>query len=365
MTDPASDWMGSEDALGTARVPAWPDIAVIAPNLKRRLSGVTTTVVRLIPVQARTLGIVTTGPGLPPTLPHLPLWRLAFAPRDRWRVWHARRNVEMLAGLILTRLFRRRFRLLFTSAAQRRHSRYTRWLIRRMDAVVATSPQAASFLTRPATVIMHGVDLTALRPAKDKASVRKGLGLPSDGLLIGCFGRLRAQKGTDVLIDACLTILPRHPEARVILAGRELPAERAFMDAQRAKLASAGLSDRVTFAGERPWSEIERLYRALDLFIAPARWEGFGLTPIEAMASGVPVIATRVGAFEAQVDDGVTGRLIPPGDAAALAQAMEAMLSDPAALAAAGQAARARVEARFDIRREAAALEAVYRGLLE
>jgi mannosyltransferase len=356
--------MGGEDAEGAARVPAWPDIAVIAPNLKRRLSGVTTTVVRLIPTQARTIGIVTTGPGLPPTLPHLPLWRVAMAPRDRWRVWHARRNVEMLAGLILTRLLRRRFRLLFTSAAQRRHSVYTRWLIRRMDAVVATSPQAASYLERPATVIMHGIDLEALRPAKDKASVRRGLGLPAEGTLIGCFGRLRAQKGTDVLIDACLTVLPRHPGTRVILTGRELSDQRAFMDAQRAKLAAAGLTDRVTFLGERPWSEMERLYRALDLFIAPARWEGFGLTPIEAMASGVPVIATRVGAFEAQVNDPATGRLIPPGDTGALAAAMQAMLSDPAALAVAGQAARARVEAQFDIRGEATALEAVYRGLL-
>jgi mannosyltransferase len=325
---------------------------------------VTTTVVRLVPVQARTLGVVTTGPGLPPALPHLPLWRVALAPRDRWRVWHARRNTEMLAGLILARLLRRRFKLLFTSAAQRRHSGWTRWLIRRMDAVIATSPQAASYLERPATVILHGVDLTALRPAKDKPAVRKGLGLPADGALIGCFGRLRAQKGTDVLIDACLTVLPRHPDARVILTGRELPEQRAFMDAQRAKLVAAGLADRVSFPGERPWSEMERLYRALDLFVAPARWEGFGLTPIEAMASGVPVIATRVGAFAEQVEDGVTGRLIPPGDVGALAAAMDAMLADPAALAAAGRAARARVEERFDIRGEAAALAHVYRGLL-
>ena len=69
------------------------DIDVIAPNLKRRLSGVTATVVRLVPMQARRIGIVTTGPGLPADMPHVALHRLPFLPRRR-RVWHARRNVE-------------------------------------------------------------------------------------------------------------------------------------------------------------------------------------------------------------------------------------------------------------------------------
>ena len=82
-------------------------IEVVAPNLKRRLSGVTATVVRLIPVQARMIGIVATGPGLPADLPYIPLTRAATLPRDRWRVWHARRNTEMALGLILRRLLRR------------------------------------------------------------------------------------------------------------------------------------------------------------------------------------------------------------------------------------------------------------------
>ncbi|MFN3526833.1 MAG: glycosyltransferase family 1 protein, partial [Paracoccus sp. (in: a-proteobacteria)] len=97
------------------------DPLVIAPNLKRRLSGVTATVVRLIPVQARMIDIRATGPGLPPDLPHIPLARAACMPRDRWRVWHARRNTEMALGLILRHVLRRKYRLLFTSAAQRHH----------------------------------------------------------------------------------------------------------------------------------------------------------------------------------------------------------------------------------------------------
>ncbi|MCS5602358.1 MAG: glycosyltransferase family 1 protein, partial [Paracoccus sp.] len=131
---------------------------VVAPNLKRRLSGVTATVVRLIPVQAKMIAIRATGPGLPPDVPHIPLLRAATLPRDRWRVWHARRNTEMLLGLILRHLLGRKYRLMFTSAAQRRHSRFTKWLIRRQEALVATTPQAAAYLERPARVVMHGVD---------------------------------------------------------------------------------------------------------------------------------------------------------------------------------------------------------------
>ena len=83
---------------------------VVAPNLKRRLSGVTATVVRLIPVQAKMIAIRATGPGLPPDVPHIPLLRAATLPRDRWRVWHARRNTEMLLGLIRPRCLMRRSR---------------------------------------------------------------------------------------------------------------------------------------------------------------------------------------------------------------------------------------------------------------
>ncbi|MDF3605212.1 hypothetical protein PE067_02960 [Paracoccus sp. DMF-8] len=74
------------------------DIDVVAPNLKKRLSGVTSTVVRLIPVQREMIGITATGPGLPPDLPHIPLSRAATLPRDRWRVWHARRNTVGTRG---------------------------------------------------------------------------------------------------------------------------------------------------------------------------------------------------------------------------------------------------------------------------
>jgi mannosyltransferase len=109
---------------------------------------------------------------------------------------------------------------------------------------------------------------------------------------------------------------------------------------------------------------VARWYAALDLFVAPQRWEGFGVTPIEAMACGVPVVATRVGAFEEQVVEAVTGLLVQPDDLGELTAAVREALGSPGRLLAWGEAARARVLAGFRLEDEAAALNAVYRRVL-
>lgn len=340
------------------------EIDVVAPNLKRRLSGVTATVVRLIPVQARMIGIVTTGPGLPADLPHIPLRRAATLPRDRWRVWHARRNTEMALGLILRRILRRKYKLLFTSAAQRQHTGFTRWLIRQQDALIATSPQAASYLERPATVILHGVDLTVFHPAADRAALRATLGFAPEDIVIGCFGRVRAQKGVDLLVQAALRLFPSRPRARLILSGRITADNQAFADDLQRQIDAAGLSDRIRFLGEVPWEQVVRNYQAIDLFAAPARWEGFGLTPLEAAACGVPSVAARVGAYETLIRDGETGSLVAREDLDGLTAALARWLDDDAARQAAGQAARAHVAQNHAIEGEARAIVQVYRKLL-
>ncbi|MDS9466763.1 glycosyltransferase family 4 protein [Paracoccus sp. MBLB3053] len=347
-------------------MPELPDdrIEVVAPNLKRRLSGVTATVVRLIPIQSSMIGIVTTGPGLPETLPHITLRRAAGLSGKRWRVWHARRNTEMALGLILRRLLRRRYKLLFTSAAQRAHTGFTRWLIRQQDEVIATSPQAASYLERPATVILHGVDLGIFHPSPEREKIRARLGFAPDDIVIGCFGRVRAQKGVDLLVEAALRLFPARPRARLIFTGRVTADNQKFTDDLKARIAAAGLSDRICFLGEVPWERVVENYQAIDLFAAPARWEGFGLTPLEAMACGVPVVAARVGAFETLIRDGETGSLIPREDIDALTNALAHWFDNDEARQAAGAAARNHVEANHAIEGEARAIVDVYRKLL-
>ena len=342
-------------------------IDVIAPNLKRRLSGVTSTILRLVPLQARDIAIVATGPDLPASVPQIPLARLLTMPRSGphgARVWHARRNNEMIAGLLLKHVLRKRLHLMFTSASQREHTGLTRWLISRMEAVVATSDRTAAYLKVPSTTIPHGIDTDVFQPASDKAALRTRLGLPAHGPLIGCLGRIRTSKGTDLFIDAMLAVLPDHPDATAFAMGRAVPKDQPFLDAQRAKIAAAGLTDRLLILSEVPADATAGWYAALDLYVAPQRWEGFGLTPLEAMSCGVPSVATRTGAFEQIVAEGETGTLVPTGDAAALQTAIGAALSDPAMLARWQSNCRPRTLNGFRIADEAAALVAIYRRLL-
>lgn len=340
------------------------DIEVIAPNLKRRLSGVTATIARLVPVQAGMIGIRATGPGLPPQVPHIPLWRAASLPRDRWRVWHARRNTEMLLGLALRHVLRRKYLLLFTSASQRQHSGYTKWLIDRMDALIATSARGAAYLDHPAHVIHHGIDTDRFAPASDRAALRARLGLPA-GLLVGCFGRIRAQKGTGDFVQAMQAVLRDRPGVTALVMGRATEKHQAYLTDLRAQADKAGLADRILFLPEVPVDQIADWYAALDLFVAPQRWEGFGLTPLEAMACGVPVVATRVGAFEELIADPHTGTLVAANDPATLSQAIARWLDDPTALARAGQAARQHAVTNHAIEAEARALVALYRRMLD
>ncbi len=339
------------------------DPVVIAPNLKRRLSGVTATIARLVPLQVQQIDIAATGPGLPADIPHIPLGHLPFLSRRTLRVWHARRNTEMLLGLILRNVFRLKLKLLFTSASQRAHTGYTKWLIDKMDAIVATSRKTAGYLERDAQVIMHGINLDDFTPPEDKAALRARLGLP-EGLLLGCYGRIRHQKGTDAFVDAMIDLCARFKDVSGIVMGRATEKHTVFLAEQKDKVAKAGLSDRILFMPEVAVDQIAEWYQVLDLFIAPQRWEGFGLTPLEAMACGVPVVATDVGAFSEIVTDPSLGRVVTPGDIPALANAAAEMLENRDSLSQAGQAARAHVEQNFDIQGEAQTLVTLYKRLL-
>lgn len=342
------------------------DVDVVAPNFKRRLSGVTSTIIQLVPMQRR-LGqrVATLGPGLPAEIPHirffdlLSLWRPPAG--GRHRVWHARRNTEMLPGILLRDVLRMPLKLLFTSAAQRRHSRYTRFLIRRMDAVIATSGRSGSFLEVPHTVIRHGVDLERFHPPAGPDDTIAATGLPGR-YLVGCFGRVRHQKGTDLFVRAMIALLPRNPDWTAVVSGRITPEHKGFADALKAEIATAGLSDRILFLGEvddiKPW------YRRLSLYVAPSRNEGFGLTPLEAMASQTAVVTSDAGAYAEMTIEGVTGSVVPAGDGTALTAAIGRAMADPQATLEAGRKALDYVRATFALETEATAIGEVYRRLL-
>lgn len=356
-------------SAGSSAAPA--DIArtlVIAPNLHWRRTGVTTTIVSLLPHQSRAIAIAGVGPFLPPEVPRLAFWRVVLAgwrapDGYRHRVWHARRNNEMILGLVLKHVLRQRWKLVFTSAAQRRHSRFTHWLLDRMDLIVASSRGAADALGRPAMVIPHGVDTRRYAPQADRRAAWSGTGLPGEAG-IGCFGRIRPQKGTDLFVEALIRVLPHHPGVTGVLTGYARRDFKAFEAALRARVAEAGLTDRICFLGERSPAEMPGWFGTVSCYVAPPRLEGFGLTVLEAMASGTAVIASRTGAAADLVAEGETGFLVPPGDLEALVTAMHRVLGDPALAEEMGRRGRAKALAEHDVQGEADALVAAYRALL-
>lgn len=343
------------------------EIEVIAPNLKRKYSGVTSTVAALLPIQEKDTRIATIGPRLPlewPQIGAIDLLRHARSPiaGRPFRIWHARRNGEMLAGVLLKWWCGKQLKLVFTSAAQRQHTRWTQFLIRRMDAVIAVSPESASYLKVPCTVISHGVDTTRFHPSPDRAREWKDGGMPGR-YGIGIFGRVRAQKGTDRFVDAMCALLPRYPDFTAIIVGSIKPEESGFVADLKSRAAAAGVASRIIFLGELPMEEVRAWLRRVIVNVSPQRWEGFGLLPLEAGASATTSVATRVGAAPRLIKDGETGYLVDNDDMKLLEARLEQLMASPQATIAMGIAAHQHVLAEFSIEREAAAIRAVYERL--
>jgi mannosyltransferase len=338
------------------------DLQLIVPNLHRRYSGVTATNRMVSPRLAKMFRAGWLGPDAPDGIARigaadlLKLWR-----RNTPLIWHARRNNEMIAGVLL-RSLGWPLKLVFTSAAQRHHTWITRWLISKMDAIIATSEPSASFLERKATVIMHGVDTDVYAPPADRAAAFAQAALPGRHA-IGCFGRVRAQKGSDLFVDAMCALLPRYPDFTAVIVGAIVPEQLGFANDLRKRIAAAGLKSRIVMTGELKIEEVQRWYRRLTIYAFTSRNEGFGLTLIEAMSAGAALVASRAGAAEFVVEDGVTGVLTPPGDVDALVAALEPLLGDPASCTAMGTRARARVLEKFSLDAEAGRIAEVYRGL--
>ena len=199
-------------------------------------------------------------------------------------------------------------------------------------------------------VVPRGQDLDTLR-AEGRAEPDPPIEDPGSPTIV-CVARLSPQKGHRYLVEAMPRLLAEHPRARLLLAGDG--ALRAELEALAAKLA---VHERVSFLGVR--RDARALMARADAFVFPSLWEGQGNALLEAMALGVPIVATRIPAVEGTLRDGEEAVLVPPGDPPALAEGLLAVIGDPAFARRLGDAA-ARAAERYDIRETTRALEAVY-----
>jgi mannosyltransferase len=343
--------------------PALDELDVIIPNFNWRYSGGTAVNRTIAPLIAQRCQAAWLGPHRPDEIAQLGwfgLARLRFRRprRHAVRIWHARRNIEMLVGIAL-KLLGWRLGLIFNSAAQRHHTRFTRFLIARMDAVIATSAASASYLRRRATVIHHGIDTRVYSPPADRRAAFAATGLPGK-YGIGSFGRVRAQKGTDVFVEAMCRLLPRYPDFTAVVIGRTTIDHQPFLEGLKQRIAAAGLTERICFLGELPIEEVPPWYQRIAIYVFASRQEGFGLTLLESMAAGNALVASRAGAAETVVTEG-TGVLVPIADVDALCDALEPLMQDPERLDEMGLRARAHVVAHFSSDAEVDRILAVYR----
>ena len=208
-------------------------------------------------------------------------------------------------------------------------------------------------------VTLHNaIDPDTIPGPEARARARAALAVRDDARLAGTLGRLHEpKKGLATFLQAAARVAASDPRARFVLIG-DGPARG---DLERLA-AALGLQDRVRFIGERP--DATSLLPGLDLLVQPSLWEGFGLSALEGMAAGVPVVATRVGGLVEVVRDGVDGVLVPPGDAPRLAEAIAVLFADPERAGRLGAAARTRAREEFHVDRLVAGTAELYDSLL-
>ncbi|MFN9746542.1 MAG: TIGR03088 family PEP-CTERM/XrtA system glycosyltransferase [Betaproteobacteria bacterium] len=211
--------------------------------------------------------------------------------------------------------------------------------------------------------VYNGVDTERFRPTPDgRRAPLAGSPFNDPGLwVVGTVGRMQTVKAQPVLARAFVLALQQQPalrqRLRLVLVG-----DGPLRDECESVLREAGTAALAWFAGER--GDVPDVMRGLDCFVLPSLAEGISNTILEAMSSGLPVLATAVGANSELVVPGATGQLVPPGDAGALAEGLVQMAQDAASAAALGRVGRQRVEQQFSLGSMVAAYESVYQRVL-
>lgn len=340
-----------------------PDL--IVTNFNRNFTGVSATAAGVLRQQLGRYDLRLAGvalPGGPPPISKGEATRLSRKPPEGrpFTLWHVRRNTEMRAALWARDALRLPVRIVFTSAAIRRHSALPRWLISRMDAVIATTQAAAAFVPHVRAVVPHGVDTALFRPAENRAAAWAASGYPG-GRGIATIGRIRPEKGTDRFVAAMIRLLPDQPDVTALVIGRAARPDQGFLNGLKAQIAQAGLTERILFPGELPAAAFAHLVPALSAVVQLPRYEGYGMAPLEGMASGVPFVASDTGYYREFSGQGTSGVIVDGAEAAAAALAR--MLGDPAHLAKMAQAARQTATDSFSIKAEAEGIGKVYEAL--
>ncbi len=252
-------------------------------------------------------------------------WETISAPE--WLVWH--------------RLWAYRFAIRFASKVISVSRATGKWLVEKRGV-----PE------EKVTVIPYGVNLERFRDGNNP-ELRRELGISPETLVAGVVARLHSQKGHRYLIEAARTIIPQVDDVKFVLVG-----DGELRNDLERSAEQAGIREHFVFLGFR--SDVAELLRTFDLFVLPSLYEGLPNVVLEAMATGLPVVATAVDGTVELVDDGVTGYLVEPRRPAALHEKITALLKDPELRSQFGRAGRARVEREYSLRSQVDNFQELY-----
>jgi mannosyltransferase len=341
---------------------------VFVTNLKKRFTGVSATAAGVLGAHQGRLSVQLVGRALPGVAAPIGFWRALWQSRRppaqrRFSIWHTRRNNELFLALFARDILRFPIKVVFTSASMRPKSRWPLFMIGRADAVIAVTKAAAAVVPNVWAVAPHGVDTARFKPSPDRAAHWAASGF-GGGRGVAVVGRIRPEKGTDIFVDAMIAALPLLPDVTALIIGLTLPKHRVFQTELQARIDAAGLGARILFIGEISQPKLASLLPGLDLLIAVPLYEGYGMTPLEAMSCAVPVVASDAGFYRQFIGEGDhAGRIVPVAEPKATAEAVVDLLTNPAAQVRACERALERARGPFSIETEASAIAAVYARL--
>jgi glycosyltransferase involved in cell wall biosynthesis len=227
--------------------------------------------------------------------------------------------------------------------------------------IIAVAAACRDFLTTHESIppekislVPNAIDLRRFSPGEaswDEA--RAQLGLPAASRIVAGVGRLNPQKNFALFLDIAAQLAPRFPDLHFLLAG-DGPEEQML----REKASALGIANRVTFSGYV--ADTRLVYLAADVLLMPSRYEGLPMTLLEAMAMGLPVVASKLDGIAEVIDDGGEGFLVPSDDAALFVERTAVLLADAELSSRISKNARAKIEASFSVERMTSAVEDIY-----
>jgi sugar transferase (PEP-CTERM/EpsH1 system associated) len=295
------------------------------------------------------------------------VWKLyRLFRRERPHVVHTHAWGTLLEGLIAARLAGVPIVVHGehgTLQLRRRQRLFQRYAWSRVDRVLSVSTRLAERMAHEIAfppdriqTIHNGVELSRFQARVTREDARRELGLPVDRPIVGAVGRLVPVKDHGSLLEAIALLAREGLRPMAVIAG-----DGPLRDATQQRASALGVDADVRLLGHR--TDIATVLAALDVFALTSRSEGLNNTILEAMAAGLPVVATRVGGADEMVVDGVTGLLVPPESPTKLAEALRRLLTDASMKSSMGQAGRTRAETDFDLARTVLKYERFYTEL--